>query len=1137
VVAETELPHPAPSELDDWIHDEERRFRARLRAVDLTVRADFDESEIHRIQGFYGIAARRHRSAGGVIRDFIGEFPALTLTALVGHAALAYDHGRYWDTFWAELGLPRTLAFENALRESVIPAIARFDLDRFPDLRGRYVSILSVHAGIPIHCLGALVDVAAEYLHRGRSASGAGLAEWISRSETNPQIMRLAKPVRYFIRHGGSFAIDVLDRMIGELRGCSYGDVHDVSDRSAGSIPRIISDGIHAALQVRAQGAGRRSAQTAFRRRVAPSIAYAVLDDQIVVDLPATESEDRESWRVSVDGDTRVVIPDSAWGLAWHERPPTRFPVSKPAREVLVEQHSAQSSWTMRLIDAADPVLIFDSNGRWLRRKASLPKGEVVVVYPVHARLVDDVAGVELEPYIQFGAPGGWHGWQAAAVDLSDALSFRVVTDARKGTLRGVRVVESPRLVRDDVLTGLTTPTGIQAYGKRPQLVIPGRAEGEDSVWFVRVHRADGTPVSSGTYGSESQPRIVDPFEDCRSPIAGVCDIAVTGAAGSSLHFTSCVLEGVGVELDSWVRVPLSGGGLSPATVHISSEMGISCSTPDLTFSSDEIRRPVELFDRGVVHRLVLTYPHVRFHVGAKGEPIRWRTSPMVLLQQDLDETPDLVLSVPGCNALRLELVDVGGRRLKWTCPKNTPDGHFTTDLRAFADVARVARECRLTAVAVSEEQELARFQIALVRPAGTCHEVRLDDGYLVFEGLRIVDNLSAYIWWISAPWATPLEISVTETRMALPKECIKAGDLYVQLFVADPWAHCEAPAWPNGTAFRVEQPGYRRDRHNGRERLSKYLVNGGHAPTSEATMPEIWAVLARTLDDDVENVRAAQMRRDLLHVVSANPRTALETLGNSTILVTQLPSLVVWTELASKSFRADFTLNELHANPWVGCMVEIADLPSLFARRTEVRSERAETLSYLEEQGGDALIRLLATGATTETARPESEIVTDLIELGDEALEHLATELRSVPSALFSAESRWSAFLEAFDSRDRFGGNGFMRGVAAEALHLASTIDQASPMLAKAIAQRQAVFDAVGTNAEWAAIPLFTLVLAGWARLEAHDALGDSIPPGLIEQWAKVAECCPSLVFSDLLHAEATVTFERYGDLISDLS
>ena len=181
MVTQAESTLPQPSELADWLHDEELRFRVRLRDVDLMVRADFDESKIHRIQGFYGVAARRHRAAGGVIRDFIGEFPALTLTALVGHAALAYDHGRYWDTFWAELGLPRRLAFENALRESVIPAIDRFELDRFPDLRGRYVSILSVHAGIPIHCLGALVDVAAEYLHRGRSVSGAGLADWISR--------------------------------------------------------------------------------------------------------------------------------------------------------------------------------------------------------------------------------------------------------------------------------------------------------------------------------------------------------------------------------------------------------------------------------------------------------------------------------------------------------------------------------------------------------------------------------------------------------------------------------------------------------------------------------------------------------------------------------------------------------------------------------------------------------------------------------------------------------------------------------------------------------------------------------------------------------------------------------------------
>ena len=132
-------------------------------------------------------------------------------------------------------------------------------------------------------------------------------------------------------------------------------------------------------------------------------------------------------------------------------------------------------------------------------------------------------------------------------------------------------------------------------------------------------------------------------------------------------------------------------------------------------------------------------------------------------------------------------------------------------------------------------------------------------------------------------------------------------------------------------------------------------------------------------------------------------------------------------------------------------------------------------------------------------------------------------------------SSSTWSAFLEAFDSRDDLTVDGCAQGLATEALHLAAAIDQVSSGMVGAIGQRWAVFDAVGHDAEWTAIPLFTMVLAAWARLEAHDVLVDSLSPRLVEQWAKVAEHCPSLVISDLLHAEAAVAFEQYGDLVSE--
>lgn len=1121
-------------ELEAWMSDEERRLRVCLAEVDLAVRADVDEAEVQRIQGFYGIAARRHRSTGRAIRYFIDRYPALTITALVGHAALAYEHGRYWESFWAELGLPRTLAFENALRECVEPNLQRFGLDAFPSLRGQYVQTLGVHAGVPIHCIGALVEVADEYLRRGRSASGAGLVDWIARSDKNPQVLKLAKPVRNFIAYGGSFAIDVLDYLVKNVDRILDGRTPSDDRTDHHEIPTILRDGISSALEAHTFGStGGVYARSEAHGRRAPSVRYAPLDDQVVVELLSTEFGEDEKWQVSIDGDTTVVTPRGEWGLDWREWEPTRLPISKPARELVIECSSAESSWRIPLVRSQDPVLLFDRDGRWLRNQVVLPKDEILAVYPEHARLVDEVADVELQPYAHFGSPGGWHKWQVAAVDLSEAMSLRVVTDARKGTLRGVRVVEVPRLEIGTAIIGLTTSAGVPVYAEAPRLRLPGRRDGDDSLWRVHIRSKNGIPIADSAYASGVETRIVDPFAAVRSSLVGQFDISVTGSAGSSLRFTVFVLEGVDVTIDRWVRGPVSDG-LDAVSVHVRSRSAVRPTQSAIEFARDEVKRNVDFSTAGLTHTLILTPPHVQIHVGTVGDVIRWRSSVPVLFHADLDEQSLLALKVPGCTALRLELRDGGGDRLKWICPRRTADGHFEADLRVFTDAARKTGDCTLTAVAVSEDQRVARLSVAQIRPVGSCREVRVENDQMVFEGLRVVDNLVADVWWATAPWAGARETPVTDTRVPLPKELAAAGDLYVQLRVSDPWVHTESAVWPDGPVFEVEQAGYKRDRNKNRERLSRYLAEGGHPPRSPQVMPEIWTVLARTLNDP-RDVLQSQRRRELLRVVSENPRSALESLGNSTIPASQLPALVIRTELARQSYSSTETLNELHSNPWVRCMIEVSDLPSLSARRRIVRGERLGTLDYLRENGGESLIAVLGCGTLPSTDRAEHEIVRDLVSLGDEALEYFAKEIRSVPGAMLSPEARWSAYLEAFDQKGRWSGPDAPQGLSAEARHMSVELERRSPALYSAVCERLAVFDETGTDIAWTAVPAFSLVAAGLARLEAHDIERDLLSPALLEHWGRVAEHCPTLVATDLLLAEAVITFQQYGDLVTD--
>lgn len=240
-----------------------------------------------------------------------------------------------------------------------------------------------------------------------------------------------------------------------------------------------------------------------------------------------------------------------------------------------------------------------------------------------------------------------------------------------------------------------------------------------------------------------------------------------------------------------------------------------------------------------------------------------------------------------------------------------------------------------------------------------------------------------------------------------------------------------------------------------------------------------------------------------------------------------------VWPRV--QKYISEQTSNELHSNPWVGCMVEMADLPSLYTRRRVVQVERLATLSYLKQHGGKPLMTVLGNGMLPPTERPEHEIVSDLVSLGEDALDDFTSEIRSVPGPILSPEARWSAYLEALDQRATWTGPDSPQGVIVEVRHLSAELEETSPALYSAVCERIAVFDEVGADAAWTAIPALSLVAAGLARLEAHDINQEVMSPGLLETWVRVGERCPTLVAMDMLLAEALLIFEQYGDLVTD--
>ena len=128
-------------------------------------------------------------------------------------------------------------------------------------------------------------------------------------------------------------------------------------------------------------------------------------------------------------------------------------------------------------------------------------------------------------------------------------------------------------------------------------------------------------------------------------------------------------------------------------------------------------------------------------------------------------------------------------------------------------------------------------------------------------------------------------------------------------------------------------QLGWREDGTSAQVKLSRYLADVRSAPIEVGAIPEVWSALAKLYFDGNSERFAG-----LLALLADEPRKAFDCLGDSTIPVGDKMAMLIRSELVNRNYSSSETWNELHAHPWFGCMVELADLPSLYHRRNEVR-------------------------------------------------------------------------------------------------------------------------------------------------------------------------------------------------------
>ena len=1119
--------------LSAWMSDNEHKWRERFTPVRLVVETDFTAEEVRDAHKRYGAAARGLFLRGWTYEQFIKRFPALTVFVLVGHAALEYDQGRYWDSFWDELGMGRDPDFESELRARLFGLLDKFSLARSPRIERahafKYVMTLTLHAGIPAHCLADVLQVINTHISQGRPASGAALVEWLEEPGKEHRLEALDVPVRNFLVNGAEFAIDILDRIIEFVEAAAADpallDRH--LDSSTTGLPDVLLRELVQQLRDEPVEFGRK--QLTVRSRRQPAVYYDVDDDEIVLELPAPAADTDLPWRVSFDGDVRQVRPARKWGS---ETQLAKIAVPGPVREIIMA-HPGVASTSLPLVVKSDPLLVFDKSGRWVPRRDGL-KDCVWAVFPASYSLVDSHSG-QLVEMADSGSPAGWRGWRSVFVSLDDiaGLQLRAANGDDVGAPRTVRKDARPSFRLGEVIPGVYSADGRTVYSSRPWVMLPPSSSKPGPEWTVRVRRfGESDWLVEEKWCAEGVETCLDPFDEAEQPQLGLFEIVVTGPLGADARCVVFMAEGLTATVDTGIRVPLAGG-LTPCTAGVSSESFTISPAEPIAFGPRRLDAQVQLSDGVNAAAIIVRPPHVEIRAGEVGAPAAWRMTAEVCDPEDFTQDRFVAIRAPGVDSVVFKYVSRHGDPLQsdWS-PRQRQGDVFESRTQQFADTVRSHPAGRIVATLTCDGSS-TDVTVLHAQPKQLASRVELLEDRLIFSDIAELDDLAVYVWSTTAPWCSPEVLAIVDGTASLPSFLIEAGPLRCQLFVDDPWMLIEPPSTPGDAAFRVDQLGWREDGTPAEVRLARYLGAMPSPPRDLGPIPEVWAAMAQLHADG-----RTDRFEGLIELLDQNPRTALECLGDSTIAAGDKMAMLIRSELVNQNFSAEETLNDLHSHPWFGCMVELADLPSLFHRRHEVSDERKQTLAYLRDRGGLPLIDLLRAGKNSSADNAcFDENVYQWTRVDGARIQAKLQEIQQVPLAQLHPESLRAGIYEAFGRRSEWISTGWSMNFAQQLSFVLNPIKKVSRPSYDAVTARCEAVSAIDhIENPWILMSVHSVTLALLARLEAHGRIGGQyLNRGLLVDWARLAQLCPVMVSNDILIAEALILHERNVDFVGE--
>ena len=618
------------------------------------------------------------------------------------------------------------------------------------------------------------------------------IAKWRRSSTLNT----LAKPVQRFIKYGGVFVTDLVQRMIGFIEDVAvHGSEFSELLINEARIPR------HLARSLLNQG----TPKTGRRGRRLPRPRLLIDPDSCVgpyLSLPPVAGGAGGDWRIR--GRSRTVVNVSQHDT--RELPLSPYP---PGWEVELNLNSAHRVTPFRGMDDA-PVYFFDQDGR-LERDQRRAQGTYVLVLAAEGTVMLGDNDTPVPKWGEFPTrAGSWQGWDLLALDLSHVKSARIVkaVDGIDIKVPVWRVLNRPSIATLPV-GNVTGPEGCDVYSEVPSVRVDDASRGD---WRVRWQET-GSSEPPRSIPLTDLPRVGDTCEltallPDKPAYVGIVEIL--GPLGRDFREEIAVVRGLHVEMPDRVI------GVDE-TVEV--DLTADCHIGDSTSRNPTLSFPPNKDNEGTTAEgigLRITIPRLAWAIQQRNrnQALMGGECHEIELEEIENGTAEAV--IVRCRRpadLRLELV--GGRDILQCEEKQVEErGSWAFPLALFRTTVTDAgfQRVLLRLKADSIAADVASIEVS-IKVSGLRIESEVDhEENLAYVEARWEENRSfsgrvLKLWSRHRPWEPPIAESIDDTMAGFYEGLVSVspGPYVAEIGIRDVWDPPQRPTVTDSRATLID--------------------------------------------------------------------------------------------------------------------------------------------------------------------------------------------------------------------------------------------------------------------------------------------------------------------------------------------